>query len=173
MQRAQPYEPQKRQRTQADSSSSSSNQLPLPVSVAPALPEEEGSEEAKRPAPKNTKPQGWWIPGHRTYNQQQFGIVKENATMGRARGGQGRGRETPQQEQNRLQGIANTNPHITGPVSAKAGKAARKLRKEDSFPMDQMTCLMDSLWDKRKKWGTDHSNFWAVANQISAKYRPS
>ncbi len=39
--------------------------------------------------------------------------------------------------------------------------------------MVQMTCLMDSLWAKRKKWGTDHPNFWAVANQISAKYRPS
>ena len=165
---AQPYELQKRQRTQASSPSSSSNQLPLPVAAAT---DEEDLGEAQ--APKNIKPQGWWVHGHRAYNQQQFGITKENATVGRARGGQGRGRETPQQEQNRLQGIANTNPHITGPVSAKAGKAARKIRKEDSFPMDQMTCLMDSLWDKRKKWGTDHSNFWAVANQISAKYRPS
>ena len=39
--------------------------------------------------------------------------------------------------------------------------------------MDQMTCLMDSLWEKRKRWGNHHPNFWAVANQISFKYRPS
>ena len=39
--------------------------------------------------------------------------------------------------------------------------------------MDQMTCLMDSLWEKRKKWGNHHPNFWAMANQISFKYRPS
>ena len=39
--------------------------------------------------------------------------------------------------------------------------------------MDQMTCLMDSLWEKRKKWGNRHPNFWALANQISFKYRPS
>ena len=40
-----------------------------------------------------------------------------------------------------------------------------------------MKCLMDSLWEKRKKWGfsrdNQHPNFWAMANQISFKYRPS
>ena len=146
-------EQQKRQRTQVSSSSSSSNRPPPSNSAATG---------------KADKPQGWWIHGHRVHNFHLHGITQENATRGRTRGGLGRGRESPQQEQNRLE-----NPHLTGPVPAQIGKEEKKKRKEDTFPMEQMTCLMDSLWEKRKKWGNHHPNFWAMANQISFKYRPS
>ena len=136
---SQSHEQQKRQRTQASSSSSSSNQLPPSDSAA---------------SEKDDKPQGWWVHGHRVHNFHLYGITKENATRGRIRGGQGRGRESPQQEQKRLE-----NQHFTGPVPAQIGKEEKKKKKEDTFPMDQMTCLMDSLWENRKKWGNHHPNF--------------
>ena len=148
---------QKRQRVQISGSSSSSSR-PLPPNSATA--------------DKADKPLGWWIHGHRTYNFHHFGITQENATRGRTRGGLGRGRETPQQEQNRLE-----NPHLAGPVPVQISKEEKEKRKNDTFPTEQMKCLMDSLWEKRKKWGfsrdNQHPNFWAMANQISFKYRPS
>ena len=93
---------QKRQRVQISGSSSSSSR-PLPPNSATA--------------DKADKPLGWWIHGHRTYNFHHFGITQENATRGRTRGGLGRGRETPQQEQNRLE-----NPHLAGPVPVQISK---------------------------------------------------
>ena len=129
-----PTEQQKRQQAQASSSSSSSNQLPPPDSAA------SGNAD---------KPQGWWVHGHRVHNFHLYGITQENATRGRTRGGLGRGRESPQQEQKRLE-----NPHLAGPVPAQIGKEEKKKRKEDTFPMDQMTCLMDSQWEKIRNWVT-------------------
>ena len=54
-----------------------------------------------------------------------------------------------------------------------SAKKKRKTRREDTCPMEQMKCLMDCLWERRERWGNHHPNFWAIANQISFKYRPS
>ena len=114
------------------------------------------------------RPLGWWIRGHREHNFHHFGITQENATRGRTRGGLGRGRETPQQEQSRLE-----NPNLAGEIPFHLSREDKEKRKQDTFPTEQMKCLMDSLWEKRNKWGKQHPNFWAMAPQISFKYRPS
>ena len=145
------YDPQKRPRTQLGGSSSSTSMPPHPNVPTQA-----------------DKPLGWWIHGHRVHNLTHFGITQENATRGRSRGGLGRGRETPQQKQGRLE-----NPHLADAIPSHLSREEKEKRKQDTFPTEQMKCLMDSLWEKRNKWGKQHPNFWAMAPQISFKYRPS
>ena len=97
------------------------------------------------------KPSGWWVHGHRVHNLTHFGITQENAIRGRSRDRHARLPDTP----------------------AYFSKEEKEKRKTDTFPTEQMKKLMDSLWERRNKYGRQHPNFWVMAPQISHKFRPS
>ena len=122
------------------------------------VPEAHGSSSSSTRMPPHPdlstqadKPLGWWIHGHRAHNLTRFGITQENATRGRSRDRHDKLPETP----------------------AYFSREEKERRKTDTFPTEQMKKLMDSLWERRERWGNHHPNFWAIANQISFKYRPS
>ena len=97
------------------------------------------------------RPLGWWVRGHRVHNLNHFGITQMNATRGRSRDRHGKRAGSP------------------GCLS----REEKEKRKADTFPTEQMKMLMDNLWARRNKYGNQHPNFWAMAPQISHKYRPS